>query len=259
MSKQDRQGARTVSDLERRYSFGKKFSEVIGVASDAREIAEDVSQSFDAVWASDIYMTGKFSSNAEAYLPPTYDDCIYTLRSIIAPDLYPLPEGYDFDLNGDGVFDEADAILAYRVFKGEIPMKDCPGARKTSVSICIDMSNSEKAIRLYGKNMWGTDIDVYIGVDVFNSSFAAKAYLDSIVQVDDDKTTLFRYVDGEKEYFNPPMKLSTEYRTVERILEKPVYTMVKSATASIGYTIIRSSETFTIDGLNLVQVWYIKQ
>lgn len=258
MSKQDRQGARTVADLERRYSFGKRFSEVIGVATDAREMAEDVNESFENVWASDIYMTGKFLSEAEAYLPPTYDDCVYTLRSVILPDKYPMPEGYDFDLNGDGVFNEDDAILAYRVFKGEIAMKDCPGAKKTPVSFCIDMSNSEKTIRLYGKNMWGTDIDVYIGSDVFNSSFVAKAYLDSIVQVDDDMTTLFRYVDGTKEYFNPPMKLGAEYRTVERMLDKPVYTMVTGATASIEGTIIRSSATFTIDGLNLVQVWYIK-
>ena len=258
MSKQDRQGARTVADLERRYSFGKRFSEVIGVATDAREIAEDVNESFEAVWASDIYMTGKFLGRAEAYLPPTYDDCLYTLRSVIVPDLYPMPEGYDFDLNGDGVFNEADAVLAYRVFKGEIAMKDCPGAKKTPVSVCIDMSDSEKAIRLYGKNMWGTDIDVYISSDVFNSSFVAKAYLDSIVQVDDDMITLFRYVDGTKEYYNPPMKLNEEYRTVERILEKPVYTMLTHPTSSVEGTIIRSSATFTINGLNLVQVWYIK-
>ena len=32
MSKQDRQGARTPADLERRYDFRKSFSEVMGVA-----------------------------------------------------------------------------------------------------------------------------------------------------------------------------------------------------------------------------------
>ena len=44
MSKQDRQGARTATDLERRYNFGKKFSEVIGVASDAQRAAEDAKE-----------------------------------------------------------------------------------------------------------------------------------------------------------------------------------------------------------------------
>jgi hypothetical protein len=36
MSKQDRQGARTVADLERRYNFDKRFAELLGIATDAR-------------------------------------------------------------------------------------------------------------------------------------------------------------------------------------------------------------------------------
>lgn len=36
MSKQDRQGARTPADLERRYNFGRTFAQVLGVATDAR-------------------------------------------------------------------------------------------------------------------------------------------------------------------------------------------------------------------------------
>lgn len=34
--KQDRQGARTAADLERRYQFGKQFADVMGVALDAQ-------------------------------------------------------------------------------------------------------------------------------------------------------------------------------------------------------------------------------
>lgn len=44
MSKQDRQGARTATDLERRYNFGKKFSEILGVANDASESAQEASR-----------------------------------------------------------------------------------------------------------------------------------------------------------------------------------------------------------------------
>lgn len=40
MSKQDRQGARTPADLERKYSFGKSFAEVMGLAKDAQDAAE---------------------------------------------------------------------------------------------------------------------------------------------------------------------------------------------------------------------------
>ncbi len=42
MSKQDRQGARTAADLERRYSFGKSFAEVLGIATDARDRADTI-------------------------------------------------------------------------------------------------------------------------------------------------------------------------------------------------------------------------
>ena len=40
-NKMDRQGARTPADLEYRYYFGKKFAEVMGVATDARRKADE--------------------------------------------------------------------------------------------------------------------------------------------------------------------------------------------------------------------------
>lgn len=43
MSKQDRQGARTAADIESRYNFRKSFSKVMGIAEDARKIAEQAS------------------------------------------------------------------------------------------------------------------------------------------------------------------------------------------------------------------------
>ena len=36
-TKQDRQGVRTASDLERKYGFGKTFAEILGIATDARD------------------------------------------------------------------------------------------------------------------------------------------------------------------------------------------------------------------------------
>ena len=41
-AKQDRQGVRTATDLERKYQFDKRFAEVMGVATDARESAYEV-------------------------------------------------------------------------------------------------------------------------------------------------------------------------------------------------------------------------
>ena len=44
MSKQDRQGARTASDLERKYSFGKSFAEVFGIADEAKRTADEAKE-----------------------------------------------------------------------------------------------------------------------------------------------------------------------------------------------------------------------
>lgn len=41
-NKQDRQGARTASDLERKYNFGKSFAELMGIALDARESVDSL-------------------------------------------------------------------------------------------------------------------------------------------------------------------------------------------------------------------------
>lgn len=43
--KQDRQGVRTASDVERKYQFGKQFSEIMGIASDARNTSEELGSS----------------------------------------------------------------------------------------------------------------------------------------------------------------------------------------------------------------------
>lgn len=42
MSKQDRQGARTPADLERKYQFGKRFAEIMGLVTDARGAVSEV-------------------------------------------------------------------------------------------------------------------------------------------------------------------------------------------------------------------------
>lgn len=50
MSKQDRQGARTVSELERKYglrNFGESFAEVMGLVTDARQATDDLEVRLD--------------------------------------------------------------------------------------------------------------------------------------------------------------------------------------------------------------------
>lgn len=44
-AKQDRQGARTASDIERKYNFGKTFAELLGLINDARDHVDSVESS----------------------------------------------------------------------------------------------------------------------------------------------------------------------------------------------------------------------
>lgn len=47
-NKQDRQGARTPADLERKYNFEKNFAEIMGVALDAQKSVEESQKRIDA-------------------------------------------------------------------------------------------------------------------------------------------------------------------------------------------------------------------
>lgn len=196
----------------------------------------------EKLFAKDITMTGQFESTAETYLPPTYEDCVYLLRHVLLPEDYPLPEG--FDLNGDGIVDLKDALMANSVYQGAFPMKDCPGAVKTEATLRINMSDPEKLIHISGINMWGSYVETFIGADVNNCSFASREYLNRMIDQNPNESILYRIVDGEKEYLNPPMELGVEYRTAERWLGKVVYAKLidfgalpASATKNVGHGI----------------------
>jgi hypothetical protein len=47
-SKQDRTYARTVQDIERKYSFGKSFAETLGIANDARDKVDSVESTLNS-------------------------------------------------------------------------------------------------------------------------------------------------------------------------------------------------------------------
>lgn len=109
--------------------------------------------------------SGKIVSEGKAYLPPTYDDVMDTMWAASFPDQYPLPDEYDFDLNGDGVFSITDALVAQSVYIGKKSMADCPGAVPTPVTVTIDPFNAEETVKIVGTNMWGRQITTSLGVN----------------------------------------------------------------------------------------------
>ena len=107
--------------------------------------------------------SGMIVSEGVGYLPPTYDDAISMLFSLSFPEQYPPMDFYD--LNGDGVFDREDVLLANRVYLGEVPISSCAGARPSNVTVTINPFDAEETIKLVGTNMWGSQVSTYFGVN----------------------------------------------------------------------------------------------
>lgn len=204
VSKMDLHGVRTATDIERKYNFGKSFAEVTGIATDARNLAEqavhfeenltqeeifnrltnngeahgifkdDEGQIYingayiknvAALFVHDILMTGTFTNTAEAYFVPGEEEMAtlqaHILGQIVIPD--ELIPKYDF--NGDGVLTSQDLRQARAYQLGLESFQEWVGAVATTATITIDMTNPERAIHFTGKNMWGRDVDGYVGVN----------------------------------------------------------------------------------------------
>lgn len=169
ISKQDRQGARTPADLERKYNFKQSFAQVSGFAAEARRAAEQAEQAADEindVFTRDIVFTGTLTNTVEGYLPPGKEE-IDTLQAHITG-VQTIPEDLQkyYDFNGDGVLNSLDGRKAQLYYLGIEPFAEWPMAQKSQVTLTIDLTDTEKAIHFTGTNMWGREVDAYIGVNL---------------------------------------------------------------------------------------------
>jgi hypothetical protein len=177
VSKQDRCLARTPADIERKYGLGQSFSEVAGYATEARRAAEQAQQAAESltdVFAKDIVLSGTFTNTVESYLLPGEEEIermkmhyIGTLS--IDTERIPL---YDFDNDGDVSLTDIQLAEDYRL--GRKVFSEWAGAVKSVVTMTIDLSDPSKAIRFSGVNMWGREVESYLGID-----FTTAANLDT--------------------------------------------------------------------------------
>lgn len=177
ISKQDRQGVRTPSDLELKYRFRKNFQDVSGVATkaqsassaaystaqEASKLADGVMKDLETLFSHDITMTGSLKCSASTYIPPG-DEEIETIKNHINQTA-PIASVSLYDFNGDGIVDEADLILAEEYRRDLRPFSLCPAAIPTSIDITIQLSNPERLILFEGFNMWGRWIHKYVGIN----------------------------------------------------------------------------------------------
>lgn len=211
-AKQDGVSPRTPTDLERKYNWGQRFAEVIGIATDAQEKAEEVKSSvkdfdenltseeilnrltndgalqglfrgedgelyinakyikaLEELFANDIKMTGKFTHTAKVFIEPGRAEMEKLQKHVLRTEIIPVSDFPLYDFNNDGDITISDMACAQMAELGIKPLADYwSGAVKTDITVTLDMSNPAKFIHITGKNMWGGDVDKYIGINFTN-------------------------------------------------------------------------------------------
>ena len=89
-AKQDRAAPRTVADIERKYNFGKSFSEIIGLIDDAREEVDEANSKIEDVEQQTSTLT-RTSKELKASFQTIVDDGVSKVVT---------ETGYVFDLDG---------------------------------------------------------------------------------------------------------------------------------------------------------------
>lgn len=128
MSKQDRQGARNISEFERRHNYGERFNEVMGVASEARRMAEEAQDDLDGLTQEQIFNILTNDGNAQG-LFRTEDGQVYINASYIAGGVLQSADGkvkiflnggapvFNTGVSTNGLQIRADEIGADRLFE----------------------------------------------------------------------------------------------------------------------------------------------
>lgn len=108
---------------------------------------------------------GTFTSTAEVYLRPGQEEFDTIKNHLLGISTIPDEDKplYDFDSSGEITI--TDAMQCKGMMLGQVSFADWAGAIKTQVTVTIEASNAEKAVRISGTNMWGRDVEYYIGFD----------------------------------------------------------------------------------------------
>lgn len=124
-------------------------------------------------------LTEKLTATGTAYLPPTLSD-FNTIKNAMANgtigSLY--SQNVWWDINGDGKTDVYDFGYMRNMILGKSEYKDYAHKKLSNVTIEISPNSTDKSIRIYGTNAWGSLIETYIGIDeVATNSIKANSYI----------------------------------------------------------------------------------
>ena len=109
-------------------------------------------------------ITDKLTAKGQNYLPPTEADFNKIKNAVVnstTTQLY--NQNPWFDLNGDGKINITDMIAMRSIILGKSKYSSVNHKKLSDVTIEINPTSTDKTIRIYGTNAWGSLVDTYIG------------------------------------------------------------------------------------------------
>ena len=109
-------------------------------------------------------ISDKLTAKGQNYLPPTEADFNKIKNAVVnstTTQLY--NQNPWFDLNGDGKINITDMISMRSIILGKSKYSSVNHKKLSDVTIEINPASTDKTIRIYGTNAWGSLVDTYIG------------------------------------------------------------------------------------------------
>ncbi len=117
------------------------------------------------MFAKDITMSGTLTNTVDAFLEPGQEEIEVMQNHILGNVTIPATLIPSYDFNNDGAVTAVDLRMAQKAMMGTASLAEWAGAKKTTVTLTIDLSDPERAITITGTNMWGREINEYVGAN----------------------------------------------------------------------------------------------
>ena len=120
----------------------------------------------ELIMAQDIIMTGSFTTFVEAFMEPGEEEAQKILRSSIGLETIPEEDIPLYDFNGDGKLNYEDALMAMQASSGIQSLAGWEGAKKSTITMKINMRDPNNFITSEGTNMWGRTVTRKFGINM---------------------------------------------------------------------------------------------
>lgn len=120
----------------------------------------------ELIMAQDIIMTGSFTTFVETFMEPGEEEAQKILRASIGLETIPEEDIPLYDFNGDGKLNYEDALMAMQASSGIQSLAGWEGAKKSTITMKINMRDPNNFITSEGTNMWGRTVTRKFGINM---------------------------------------------------------------------------------------------